>query len=236
MLNDDLLIVPPDRATGCLPRVSRPGEWCSLAAEAIGVIPVEEWAGLIPDAPNLRQRVNKIKDQDGVGSCATESTTQATEITRDMSGQPWVELNPWFIYHTSSGGRDSGSSVDANLRFVREKGIAPESVWPRSKGWRAKPSAEAYEAALSYRIEEFYDIQNTTEIGSALLKGFPVVFGWSGHSCVLTRLLTPTQAEYANSWGNWGDQGFGKINLRSINFGYGAWALRVPQMSAPALV
>jgi len=109
---------------------------------------------------------------------------------------------------------------------VRDNGIAPESVWPRSKGWQATPSADAREAAKLYRIEEFYDITTTAEIGTALLLGFPVVFGWSGHSCVMTQLVNPTTAEYANSWGNWGDQGFGQLRLSSVNFNYGAFAVR----------
>jgi hypothetical protein len=166
-------------------------------------------------------------------SCATESTSQALEIVRAFEGQDYVELNPWFMYHTTSGGRDNGSNIDTNLEFVRDKGVAPESIWPRSKGWRATPSADAVEAAKLYRIEEFYDIATIEEIGTALLLGFPVVFGWQSHSCVLTQLLDTTTAEYANSWSpQWGDQGFGKIKLSSINFNYGAFAVRTAAWNA----
>lgn len=222
------LIVPPGKKTGCLERASKVGQWCPLASEQIEIIPRGEWPDLIGKV-NLRKRVHQIKDQDGVGSCATESTAQSIEITRDVSGQDFVQLNPWFIYYHTSGGRDRGSSIDENLRFVRERGVAPETIWPRSNGWRTRPSEEAYEAARKYRILEFYDITSTQEVGSALLLGFPVVYGWQGHSCVLTRLLSVDEAEYANSWGTrWGDEGFGRIGLHEINFRYGAYAVRVP--------
>lgn len=230
----DHLVIPSGRRAGCLPRESKVGQWCPLASEHIEIIPRQEWASLIGDGVSMRPRVNMIKDQDGVGSCATESTTQGVEIARDMAGFKWVQLNPWFIYHSTSGGSDRGSSIDANLRFVRENGIAPESVWPRSKGWRSKPSSEAYEAAKEFKIEEFYDITSIDEVGSCLLKGFAVVFGWSGHSVIYTRLLDSSTGEYANSWSTrWGDEGFGKLALRSVNWGYGAYAIRVPQMNAP---
>lgn len=175
----------------------------------------------------MRPYVNQILDQNGVGSCATESTTQGEMIAREFGNQPFELLNPWFIYHHTSGGRDRGSNIDSNLVFARDKGIVPESVWPRSKGFRAKPTAAAYEAALKYRIEEFFDITSVEEVGTALLSGMAVVFGWSGHSCIMTSLKSETTAEYANSWApTWGDKGFGTIRLASINWSYGAFAIR----------
>lgn len=232
-MSESLLIPPPGRQMGCLPRTSKPGEFSPFLSDEIDqILPRQEWPEWIGKV-DLRRRVHKIKDQDGVGSCATESTSQAIEIDRDKQGLEWVELNPWFIYYHTSGGRDQGSTIDGNLRFVRDKGVAPESVWPRSNGWRQRPSAEAYEAALNYRILEFYDIRNIDELGTALLSGFPVVFGWQGHSCVLTKLLSTSQAEYANSWSpSWGDAGYGKIALADINFQYGAWAVRAAYFTA----
>ena len=229
------LIVPPGKKTGCLPRKTRMGEPCGLFGEKVTVIPIGEWATLLPNI-ELRSCVRKIKDQNGFGSCATESTTQALEIVRQLEGQPWTELNPLFVYHTTSGGTDRGSSIDENLAFARDYGIAPESVWPRSKGWSAKPSAEAKAAAMEYRIMEFYDIASIAEAGTALLLGYPVVFGWQGHSCVLVQLLSTTTALYANSWGIYSgsDQGFDTINLSSINFGYGMFACRTATINTGA--
>lgn len=227
------LIIPPDKSTGCLPRASKVGVCCPLFGERVPVIRKEEWQDIIGNV-ELTSLVHKIKDQDGVGSCATESTTQAVEITRAFDGFPWVELNPWSIYCFTSGGQDRGSSIDENLVHVRQYGICPESVWPRSKGWQTKPTAEAMEAAKLFKIQEFYDCTTTEEIGTALLLGFAVVYGWNGHSCVLTELLSanPATAKYANSWApSWGDNGFGTINLSSINFAYGAFAVRT--ISAP---
>lgn len=231
----DQLIVPPGKATGCRPRASEPGEWCPLARERIDIIPQGDWPEFI-DGIDLRPHVNHIKDQKSVGSCATESTTLADEIVRDLCGWPFERLNPWFVYYHTSGGRDRGSSIDENLRFVRERGVAPASVWPRSKGWRAEPSEEAYEAARDYRILEFYDIENIRELGSALLLGFPVVFGWQGHSCVFTSLIDSDTGEYANSWSpQWGDKGFGRLKLSLVNWNYGAFAVRLAKFNRDLL-
>jgi len=211
---------------GCLPRVSKPGEWFPTLKEAgIEVIPRSEWRGLIASGIGLRRHVPKIFDQDGMGSCATESSTQAVQVVREFQGQPFVRLNPWFVYyHTKVGG--GGSNIDTNLRFMQEKGVAPYAVWPRSKRL-SRPSSEAYEAAKNFRIDEVYDITNRDEFASALLYGFPVVYGRRGHSILAVEMLDDDKFIYANSWGNWGDNGFGKDGLqRDVYRSYGIWALR----------
>jgi len=221
------LIVPPDKRTGCKLRASKPGQWCSLWGEKMEVIPPEEWPDLIGTV-ELSPHVQVILDQDGVGSCATESLTGAVMLSRVMRGEQQVQLNPWFIYHHTSGGVDNGSSIDENLRFVTEHGIAPEHVWPRSKGWQAAPSDAAYEAADDFRVLEWWDVTTVAEIGSALLKGFPIVFGWSGHSVYFVDLVVPTAGLYVNSWGAaWNTNGMARLSLASVNFAYGAFAVRV---------
>lgn len=228
------LIIPPGKKTGCLPRVTRFGDCCAPMADSIEVIPRDQWAEIIAANPDLnaRNHVKKIKDQDGIGACATFSTAQGTEMIRSMSGVEWVELNPFSIYRVTSHGRDQGSSIDENLEFARDIGILPESYWPQSKGWRATPPDGWEQVAASFRIHEFYDIGTVDEVGTALLNALPVVFGWRGHSCVLVGLKSPTEAEYANSWKEtWGDKGFGTINLNEINFRYGAFAVRSVSIS-----
>jgi len=232
----DELIIPPGKASGCLPRKSKFGDVCKVFSEEIEVIPIAHWDELIGEV-SLRLDVPIIFDQDGVGSCATESATQSVQVVREVNGLEFVELNPWFVYHTTSEGSDSGSSIDDNLVFIRKNGVAPVSVWPRSKGWKAEPSDEAKKEALKYRIDEFYDIATWEEFGSALLMGFPVVFGYSGHSVLAVELLSKNKLLYANSWDeSWGDKGFGILSSSSIHWGYGAWATRsvtIPDIHVP---
>lgn len=225
------LVIPEGKATGCLPRKYLPGQACGFAADHIEIIPEEDWEDCIADGGTLfRDFCGPVKDQDGAGSCATESNTKAVETARMLQGLEWVELNPWFIYHTTSGGRDAGSSLDENLAFTRTHGIAPESVWPRSKGWRAKPSDDAVAAALDFRILEFYELTSTREVGSALIQRFPVVYGKSSHSMCLVGLKSKRVADNINSWGaEWNDGGYSDCALSSINFAYGCYCVRVAE-------
>lgn len=229
--NDSGFSTLPDHfgfKVGCLPRASRPGEWFPMAAEKIPIVPRDQWAELASKV-SLRPFVKTVLDQDGVGSCATEGTAQAIMIARAVAGLPHVPLQPWFIYHTTSGGSDRGSSIDENLQFIQANGCAPESVWPRSKGWRAAPSAEAVEAAKQFKAVEVYDIASIDEMVSALLTGYAVVYGSNGHCVVKVQHLDETKGLDINSWGTgWGDGGFGVwASYRAVNWQYGAWALRV---------
>jgi hypothetical protein len=224
-----MLQVPQGQATGCLPRDSKYGEICAKLEDSIDIISRDKWGDLIGDVL-LRPYVYQIFSQGSVGSCATESTSGAWSIINEVAGKPSVLLNPWSLYAFTSGGRDRGSNVDRNLERARDVGILPESIWPRrgpnKNPWNRKPPAELFDKHAC-RIDEFYDIASIDEVGTALLRGFPVVYGWSGHSCVLTSLRDRNTAVYANSWGtSWGDKGFGTISLNKINFGYGAFAVR----------
>jgi hypothetical protein len=234
------LTIPPDKATGCLPRASKPGEWCPMLAERIAVIDSREWDGILAEREKAgeslkgRNDVRKIKDQDGIGSCATESTAQAIEVTMVRAGQPWEELNPWSIYRVTSDGRDAGSNIDRNLQFARDVGVLPVTFFPRYdpagkiiNRWNARPPAGWEEIASQYRIDEWYDCTTTAEIGTALLLNFAVVIGWSSHSELLVDLLPGQKAMVANSWGtSWGDAGFHVEPLARVNFAYGAFAVR----------
>src|SRR3990167_6970383 len=121
-------IVPPGKATGCLWRKRRVGEFCPIFSERSEVLPQDEIRRVLAlrKAAGIRSRqfIKEILDQDGAGSCATESTTQGLMTTRVLQNLPHVKLNPWFMYHTTSGGRDQGSSIDEDLQFARDVGVA----------------------------------------------------------------------------------------------------------------
>lgn len=228
--------LPPGKARGCLPRRSKFGSVCPIFRERIDVLTdaeIKELTGKI----TLRHFCD-VLDQDGGGSCASESSTEAEMVGRAYTGLPRVILNPWFVYNAVRYGRDGGSTIDDNLAFIREHGVAPESVWPRSKGWEATPSAEAKAAALDFRIEEFYDIETTRECVSALLLGHPVVYGADGHALCKIEHLNDREGLDCNSWGtSWGDGGFGVwVPYNRIGWGYGMFAVRTVKVPANDIV
>lgn len=225
------LIVPPGKNKGCNYRTDKPGDRCRMLEEGehhntkINLIDVDDWKPHIGSTPR-RDSIPWIFDQNGNGSCAAESATGNLTLCESKQGRILKKLNPLYVYHTTSGGRDSGSNIGDNLEFLREHGCAEMSVWPRDKGFRATPSKAADDNALLHQLDEYFECNSTTAIGTALILDFGVCFGWQGHACYLIDLIDERTARYVNSWGDWGDKGCGSIRLSAINFGYGAYAYR----------
>ena len=113
---------------------------------------------------------------------------------------------------------------------MSEVGVLRMETWPRSKGWSTKPPKSLLDTeAIKHRADEYFDITDIQSVMTALVKNFPVQFGWQGHSCILLALKSLTEAYYLNSWGSKWSQtdmpGIGVIKLRSIQFNYEAHAL-----------
>jgi len=176
---------------------------------------------------NKRNWFKYIYDQDGVGSCAAESGTGLKAGLDASQNLPLIIYNPWSVYWYTSGGRDQGSVIGDNVEYLRDKGVCPEEVWPRSKGWRSEPNSQAKELAKLFCIVDFFYIETIQELVSALLQGFCIHAGYSGHAIVLVAYLGKGQLLFCNSWDkSWGDNGFGKLSLSSVYFPYGAYAYK----------
>lgn len=208
---------------------------CDSVRSVIEVVPSRHWDELADTNwhTNRRARFRYTLDQDGVGSCGAESAAGIKAARDALQGLPKIVYNPWFVYQTTSGGRDNGSVIGDNVEFVRDHGIAPEEVWPRSKGWRASPSSEAKRVANFFTLREFFYVENTDEFVSALLQGMDIHFGYTGHAIVACQYLKQRKIRYKNSWGDWGDDGFGTLSVSNIRFDYGAYAYKHVRMFTP---
>lgn len=233
MTYSDWLQIPEGRATGCLPRTTKVGELCSIARDRIPIIEPEDWDAELAKLPggciDLSEWVGEVYDQDGFGSCAFESSTKAIEVVARFCGYDTPTLNPWFGYGIAVGWRGGpyvGTAIDENVKRLQNVGAASEAVWPRKKGPNAKPSAEAYENALRYRIAEALDCPNIPEVGSALFRRRPVMVGWQKHSELLVGLLPGRRVRVCGSYGpNWRNGGFHDEPIERIDFRYGAFCV-----------
>ncbi len=231
--------IPHGQATGCNPRTTKYGEFCAKFEDSFDVITDEELLRTALDRPIEETLLSCVEaeavfSQGRVTSCASEAACGAWQVASVFSGAPFVKLSPWSVFAFVSRGRNQGSTLDENLRHMRDVGALTMETWPRSIPWNRKPPRDllATEAKLR-RVHEFYDVNSIAEIKTALFKDFPILFGGNGHAEVLLALRENLDTAYKlNSWGaKWsetGIPGIGKARLdsRDIQLKYGCWALR----------
>lgn len=241
---DGALVLPSDIAAGCLPSEDKVGSCASLFRENFDVLPLSECDRIIRERREAglvqgKADVPEIHYQDGRGSCATDQTALAWEVTNKRMGRPRVRLNPWPTYYHTSGKRDTGSTLASNVKFGRERGFLPDEVWPRYRedgktihhDWDDAPPDELWVQAV--RLDEAYQIHPddyVREIATSLVEGFCVGVGWSGHSELMVEYEEGGEALVANSWGvGWNEDGFHHEPIRKANMGYDAFAYRINQ-------
>ena len=231
--------IPPKGQRGgiVLPPQSNYGEWAPSADNAVRdgkleIIPEGEWKHYIGKVEK-RHLVKHIYSQRNVGSCAAEAVSGILGFLREAASLPHVQFNPYSVYRITSGGYDNGSSLDANLKQYRDVGVLAESYFPRwgpkANKWNAKPPRDWKEHTKPYRIDEWWYVRDKLQFGSCLLAGHPVYFGYPGHAIWAIALVDPDTILYVNSWDkDWGDGGMGTVKWRSIEWGYGCYAVRTP--------
>lgn len=208
--------------------------------DAIEVIPRERWDELIAkvDAAGggLDLLVGRIYNQGREGSCVSNATCQADEIVENRIWGHVVPKSAISLYKRCGSSPNSGSMVSTNLKELCDRGVLPlkneinDKLFPghtmENTGFYTKMPANWEDTAKKFRGLEYYDIRSVDGFYTAILKGYPVVYGRSGHSICGVRLVKKNgqyYVKYANSWGNWGDNGFGYDSESYIRSG-ARWA------------
>ena len=186
------------------------------------ILQPDQWAKWLADQeepPSVKPFCPFVFNQAQNLSCASESVNAALCQVEVFSGQEPTFFNPLGTYHYVNGGRDSGSTLEDNIASLQTRGAFPEAVWPRSKGWRATPSAEALAEAKKHRLLELVSVKSKAEMGSRLIQRKGVYFWYDSHAVYATTLLSLSMFEYLNSWDkSWGNAGYGTMAFSSVSY------------------
>lgn len=202
--------------------------------DAIQTIPRSSWESLIKGIDDsgvwTEHLITRIYNQGSEGSCVSNATSQAHEIVqaRTYGKDKVVHLSAISLYKRCGRSPGSGSMVNDNLDEMVSNGVLPldneenrkrfKHVFPATGFYTKYPNGWE-ETAKLFRGVEWFDVRSLDGFITALLLGFPVVYGRAGHSiCAVRPMLKSGRlvVMYANSWGAWGDKG-GDFNS---GFGY----------------
>ena len=236
--------VDSDGRGDCLPRGDKCGDTFPVYESRVDPIPRNEWRDAAEAIRGQESLVQKIKNQGREGSCASNAAAQAMEMLYVSQGgeRHWVELSAISLYKRVGRNPDSGSTIDSNLRELKRVGILPrDNAANRNRFDHTMPPRGFYTnypagwelTAAKFRVLEWWDIQTFDGMISAMLRGYPIVYGRAGHAICGVRPVLRNglwHIKYANSWGDWGDNGFGydsELYVSGAIASYGAWSPRV---------
>ena len=183
-------------------------------------------------------------DQNGEGLCTANAGAQSFAYCwarqfPSLASALVALPSPVAAYrgHGCGSSANSGSSVSCIMRSMQSKGtllinsaesrkiydalglphehLLKPTGFSQSFNWR---DGAWLETAKHFRIDEMYDVASGEGFITALLKGFNVVYGRQGHAIMAADVADASgKVRYHNSWGNWGDQGFGYDSYRLIS-------------------
>lgn len=158
------------------------------------------------------------KNQQRTNYCWIFAVVHAMEIQRVRQNLPYVSLSPASGGAKLKGFRNVGGWGREAIDFIGSNGICPSSVWPDTEISREYDTSASWRLAKSYTATDWFygPPRNKDYLFSALARQMlsPVGYDWWGHE-VLAIQNVILDGELCllirNSWGGWGDNGFGVL-------------------------
>lgn len=222
-----------------------------LYRDAAPIYPESEWkdlaAAMAAAGGGCSALVTRIYDQKNEGSCVANACSQAHEIVQaaQFGRENVVHLSAISLYKRIGRSPNSGAMVSDGLEEMAERGVLPldnpenrakfgPHVMPNT-GFRTAYPSGWETTAKQFAAHEWLIVESLAELISALLNQHPVVVGRSGHSiCYCDPVYDGGSllVKYANSWGDWGENGYGYDSLRMIRSS-ASWAFALRSVVVP---
>ncbi len=224
------------------------GSYKEFAAPIMSDAEINDWIEKTDaEGGGLDSLVVNIFDQGQEGSCVGNATTQAHQIkqAQQFGKDRVVKLSAISLYKQIGRSAQSGAVVSDAMAAIEETGILPldtpenrakyasRVMPPRGFGSRWPDSWR--DTAKLFRGVEFNVIRSTAALYTACCQGHPVIVGRQGHSICYVR---PTMKngrrvfKYCNSWGNWGDAGYGYDTESQVKMS-ASWAFAIRSVNIP---
>lgn len=131
-----------------------------------------------PDRVRARQIFDWswIHNQHEFGSCNGWAGAGAFAKARFRRGiRDLLKFSGSWLYSLINGNRDDGSALEAALKVIQTKGLAPFDLVPYDKIYQRQMPRNAGEEAAKHKAIACFAVQSRQGFRSALAAGFPVI-------------------------------------------------------------
>lgn len=137
------------------------------------LIPREKWKPVV-----MTSLLGPVRDQDGIGQCASSAATGLMEAVRNQVGLTPQYLSAGDLYSRVNGGRDNGSLLEDNMSELLKNGVALTSSVPYVWNHRSPLNTAAITTERAeFKAVEIYLCPNFDAMASAVQQGFFVEHG-----------------------------------------------------------
>lgn len=177
------------------------------------------------DGGGLDRLVTRIFNQGREGSCVANACAQANQViqAKQFGRDKVTQLSAISLYDLIGRSASSGAMVSDGLEEMQNVGLLPldtpenrakfgEHVMPATGFKKHRRAPGWQDVAKQFAGVEALIVRSVNALFTALCNGHPVVVGREGHSIMYARPMRRNSrrvVKYANSWGEWGDGGYG---------------------------
>lgn len=140
----------------------------------------------LPAKVSLRPKMPPPYDQGQLGSCTANAIAGAYEFVADRDVRPSPTPSRLFIYYferylEGSVNEDSGAMIRDGMKVINNWGAPPEEHWPYDiNRFTLEPDQAAVIEAANHQATSYMRVKQTDrDVRTALVQGFPVVFGFT---------------------------------------------------------
>jgi len=200
----------------------------------------------LPKKVDHTKKMSPIRDQGEEGTCVGFATASGMKEYQELLDyQKLVLLSPRFVYSEAKKidgvpGLE-GTTIRAAMRVIKNIGVCQEKFWPYKPHQKDKPKKGATVNAKKFCILTYARILNLDELRMSLATKGPAVLGIQVFKEMLKTktgiVLLPKKGErslgghaicacgyddekelvkFKNSWGKWGDRGYGYLTFTYI--------------------
>jgi len=141
----------------------------------------------LPRKMDMRRHMTPVEDQGRLGTCVPNALVGAIEYLYARKLRRWPCLKPrdysrlfvyyWARYLDGIEG-DDGSRPRTAIKALKTFGVCKEKLWRYDQlKWSQKPPPRIMQKALRHRVDDYWRVNDRTEMLRALADGLPVTFG-----------------------------------------------------------